>query len=91
MLFDFLNFLECQINVDKFEVDIHFFTDFDSLFEGNGIGFNGLIELFELIIDFCLAEDSISDLGFTKILFCVFDFVLDLSNSFFKSFLYIHI
>lgn len=69
-----------EVDGDKFEGNIHLFTDLDSFFECKVVGCNGLVEFIVVMIEFCLGKESVSYFCFSEILFCVFDFEIFFSE-----------
>jgi len=47
---DFLNIIKIEINMNKFESNVHFLTDLDSFFKGEVEVLYGSIILFMLIV-----------------------------------------
>ena len=62
-----------EIDSDKFERNIHLFTNLDRLFEGEIVGGDSFIVFVVLVVKFCFIQHGVSDLSFSEVLFCIFN------------------
>ena len=90
VVFDFFDVVQFEVNFDEEESDVHFFTDFDSFFEGQVVSINRFSELFIVVVDFGFFEETVSDFGLAKVFFSVFDFGVCVVDKFFEGLLDLH-
>lgn len=57
VVLDFFDIVELEINFDEQEGNVHFFTDFDGLFKGEVVCFDGEIKVFVVVIDLGFIEE----------------------------------
>lgn len=91
VFFYFINGVQCQIDLDQQERNVHLFTDLDCFLQCNSICFDGFIILLVGVKNLGLFQKRVSDLSLTKILFSILDLQVSVFDEFFKGFLDLHV
>lgn len=71
-----MSILISKVDGNKAESDVHFFTYLDSVLEGLVEGLDGLGVAMVVVVEFCLLEDGVTDLGLAEVLLGVLYFEL---------------
>lgn len=83
--------VQLQVDGNELERDVHLLTDLDGLLQCQVICLNGLGEFAVVLVELSLGQEGVPHFSLSKILFCVLDLKVLLSQLLVEGLLDIHI
>lgn len=81
---------EFEVDADEFEGDVHLFADFDGALQGKVVCLDCFRVLRVVVVDLCLCQKCVTNLGLTEVLLGVLYLCVFLLQQLLKSFLNVH-